>query len=790
MGTWKIWRLVILLALLAGLAWTLINRSPIGRSIAETATINTVYKTEHQWAVRETATEIEKMSAFAESRDARPIANQLPDAPWDPDAFAPLTVESFAGRAAPSVSQHADLHPALTGLDVAALVDASAIASKALESNIRDPRAHESAALVVGAFALRDAADVLTDTRWAMNRMTAHLAVAKALRQSTGGSPDGALAEVILSTLANQQARADAQLAALGTGTPPEPMNAWIRALKMRITQDWRVLPTPASATRVEKLEYFRARRAAVQRRRAEEDLATVGEQVSADFARLAQNAFVGVEDGGMFISPALELELAEARDVYQRLHGRPLPDALPEALNHRASYVIDSKPVVLSWGAWAEFFQRHIAMNIGMVDSHYRYMLGRSSQADEIQQELDRRLGKLTMFAIGTQRRTKGTAATEADLKFLPDVVQLATRAPELLTARSWAWFELGSQYESIPISMPRAVQWFTPPSAKVPYEAGLRTSVRGDARSIDALLNAAPTDVALLVSSAEGAAEDPNVTRARELLAKRDAFDLRAIDVFLKREDDDAARAVLQKKGCELASRDCLALATTLARLGDDDQAAATFERAFADPMIDMVALSGDAGWLIDYYRRRLRIDEAVALAERAASVGSAPGLAARGLLRERLGDFDAAETDLGDIAGRYNTREYLLGFYYRRVEVAHDERYRAKWDKWRTETFPNGLQPEPTSMTETPKTGVFIYEDSPRSRKAGIRAGDIVVGLEGWKVDTQEQYRAINAFFDRPLVKLTLWRGALVKVEAQSPNRLFGTQLRTHPMKGWIQ
>jgi hypothetical protein len=428
--------------------------------------------------------------------------------------------------------------------------------------------------------------------------------------------------------------------------------------------------------------------------------------------------------------------------------------------------------------------------MNIGMVDSHYRHMLGRPAKADELQVELDRRLGDLTMFPLGTQRRTKGSASTEADLKFLPDVVSLATRAPELITARSWAWFELGSQYESIPISMPPAAQWFTPPSSKVPYEAGLRTRARGDARSLDALLSAAPTDVALLVSSAEGAAEDPNVSRARQLLTQRQAFDLRAIDVFLKREDDDAARAVLQRKGCELASRDCLALATTLARLGDDDQAAATYEKAFADPMMDMVALSGDAGWLVDYYRRRLRIDEAVALAERAASVGSVQGLLARGLLQERLGDFDAAERDLVDIAGSYQTPEYLLGFYYRRVEVAHDERYRAKWDKWRTETFPNGIQPEPASMTETPKTGVFIYEDSPRSRKAGIRAGDIVVGLEGWRVDTQEQYRAINAFFDRPLVKLTLWRGALIKVEASSPNRLFGTQIRTHPLKGWIQ
>lgn len=91
----------------------------------------------------------------------------------------------------------------------------------------------------------------------------------------------------------------------------------------------------------------------------------------------------------------------------------------------------------------------------------------------------------------------------------------------------------------------------------------------------------------------------------------------------------------------------------------------------------------------------------------------------------------------------------------------------------------------------MTGTPKTGVFVYADSEASRKAGIRAGDIIVGLEGRRVDSSEQYRAINAFKDdEPRVQLTLWRGQLIKVDTQMPGRLFGTDIRTHPMKGWIQ
>jgi tetratricopeptide (TPR) repeat protein len=790
MRSWRFWRLVILVAVLGGLVWTLLYRSPIGRLGTVAATIQTPYQTEHDWAIRATAADIDSMAAFASGRQSTTSAPALPSSPWDVDGFAAAAVTAFGEPSGEpnNATFQADLFPQLTALDARALVDAGTAASAALSSNMRDPRAHEAAALVVGAFALRDAADRFTDVRWALNRMTAHLAAARALRRGAAAGPDGAIASVIHATLSNQQARASTELAALGAGTPPEPLNAWIRALRMRIEQDWRVLPDPPGATRLEKLEYFRARRAAVRRRRAVVDLAAVNESMAADFSRLAQDQGVGLEDGYEFVLPAVELELNEARQAYQLVHGRPMPASLAEALNHRAPGLIESKPVVLPWGAWAEFFQRHLAMNVGMVDSFYRYYRGDTEGSDASKAALDAQLGELTLFPVGTARRTKGPGAAEADLAYLPRVVALAQTAPELIAASAWTFFELGSRYEPVARSMPPMKDWFTTPTAAVPFESGMRMTVgAGPSQKADAeaLISVAPTDTLLLVAAARGGS-----ARARELLRARAAFDLRAVDALLIDVKDDTARADLQKLACDISSRDCVALASTLIRIGREDDAAREFERAFADPTMDAVALAADSGWLVDYYRRRLRIDDAMALAERSASVGSAAGLATRGKLRERTGDHDGAEEDFLQIAGQYNSREYLLGFYYRRVEVAHDERYRGKWTKWLAETFPKGLQPEPTSMPAKPETGVFINQDSERSRQAGIRAGDIVVGLEGWRVETEQQYRAINEFFVHPTVKLTLWRGTLVHIEADSPNRLFGTELRTYPLKGWIQ
>jgi S1-C subfamily serine protease len=81
------------------------------------------------------------------------------------------------------------------------------------------------------------------------------------------------------------------------------------------------------------------------------------------------------------------------------------------------------------------------------------------------------------------------------------------------------------------------------------------------------------------------------------------------------------------------------------------------------------------------------------------------------------------------------------------------------------------------------------VFVYTDNARSRAAGLRAGDIIVGLDGWRVDTVEQYQAINAFSEHPEMRIDVWRGKVFTIAPRVPGRLFGIDLKTHPLKGWI-
>ena len=130
---------------------------------------------------------------------------------------------------------------------------------RAISQNPLDPDAHERAALLLGAFALRDAAGRSTDVRPALCRLTSHLAVAAALRGAREPGVAGRLAEAVLVTLVGRERDALARLDALEVFAPTREVRAWARALRLRNTGDWRIAIDARDLTLLERLEEFRA---------------------------------------------------------------------------------------------------------------------------------------------------------------------------------------------------------------------------------------------------------------------------------------------------------------------------------------------------------------------------------------------------------------------------------------------------------------------------------------------------------------------------------------------------
>lgn len=688
-------RLVILGALVATVAAVACQRALGWRLGAAPPKVEGAYATEEEWIVGEIVRDIAEMSAHsggravnlsiapsAEAGRYRISIDGVPSAVdldlrrelWNPAAFAAVARAVMNGQSPAGLSVLAlplAHHRTLVDLTPASLISVSSSISHALAANMRDVRAHESAALTLGAFALRESAGPSADTRWAMNRLTAHLAMATALGSATDPGMDGRLAEVMLLTLANRQTRALAMLGRLTTTGP----DAWIRALRLRITQDWRAIPGPAGLTRLEKLEYFRARRATVASTKSSLELERLGEQSNVDWMRIVESFSTGME-GSWSGTDAVDWEVDEYEDVYQRVHGRPIDRNVADALNAKARRCIGANgPEVLPWGAWAEFAQRHLAMSIRRTDSIYHHRF-RSDAADRDMQRLRSEFGTLWIFPAATIQLSRKPRTSEWDIQDLDAAIARTIAVPERVPSSIWSLLESAATFRPAERGLPPPRTWFIRPAPRAMHDAASRVKNEGDfgnLSEITAMMRDAPYDFLLgSVYLTAKYGEKPPYEEILRVFGPRKDYDLRVLRWALQRSDAAAARMGLLSRSCEVSASECLALAAEYVRQDRDDEAAASYERAFTDPLVDGMTLSNASDWLVTYYYRHRRIGPALQLAERSARGGSLQGVVTLAYLYERLKRWREAERLYREASDRYGKPAELVGFYKRVINV----------------------------------------------------------------------------------------------------------------------
>lgn len=172
---------------------------------------------------------------------------------------------------------------------------------------------------MLAAFALREPVGRQSDTRWAMNRMTAHLALADyALRGDAAASIDGRLASAALSVLTGHQVRAMAAIDGLDSDASTPAVQAWTRAIRLRVTEDWRTLADPRAATRLEQRGYLRARRVTGRNVTGSSELERLGRTMDVDWFRIINGSVVGVEDASL-VTEALDAERADLEETSTR---------------------------------------------------------------------------------------------------------------------------------------------------------------------------------------------------------------------------------------------------------------------------------------------------------------------------------------------------------------------------------------------------------------------------------------------------------------------------------------
>jgi hypothetical protein len=127
------------------------------------------------------------------------------------------------------------------------------------------------------------------------------------------------------------------------------------------------------------------------------------------------------------------------------------------------------------------------------------------------------------------------------------------------------------------------------------------------------------------------------------------------------------------------------------------------------------------------------------------------------------------------------RYNQPGPVVGFCVRYKAETGDSRFdKLVQERFKT-LFPLGIEKvRAKDLKSTPRDGVLIGEDNELLREAGLKKGDIIVGLDEIRVYDMTQYQYVRELTNAAEMRLIVWTGRdFEEKNASPPNRRFKAQ-----------
>lgn len=808
--------LVLLLAALAGVgAWQRgwLELAPAPPPAAPRPSppprFEAAWATEQEWLVDRITRDVRELGALAAGSGlppaaapaVRPEAIRFEEHLFEPRAYEPLAREALgaltAAAAGGDSTEDGRLIAALVEPLTSVLLAEDRALSRRLEAEPRDPGAHERAALLLGAFALRDgdAGTGSSDVRPALTRVTAHLALAQALRGPAGPGAASRLAHAVLVTLVGRERDALARLDALGAGAASPAEKAWLRALRLRNTGDWRIARDENRLTLLETREEFRALVFGQDDESALAWLAPRKPAALSDWGRIALSASSpSVGTSNRFADFQIAADLAEATEVMTELRGAPVDEGrFFDSLNEGASGSVERGPegrariAVLGWSLWAGRFQRNLASAL-VYGYKNREMTGQPGERKAFAEQARTRFGRLATYALVLRAHAADAQGYRAAMAA---VRELAIHSPERLTGADWLYMRAVETFAPVPRDLPDQNAWFRP---ALPFgtllDADWRFELIAQLGAITepelaALRGLAPHNLPLAIFAA-----------GRLPVDRRSAADLTAVYGPLAELHVPTMSAIAhaawydpaqfrERQGalCAIEGGYCLRLGYRLAELGFPDEAAVAYQKGF-DRARDRVEAANESRWLVDYYFDHGQLRRAEAVAAEAAAVYSRAGLFTMARLMERMGRLREAEDHYQRIRDRYRDAGELAGFYYRRARIEGKPEYETRLRDALALALPSGLEPlDRARLTAPPRDGVVIRGANDNTKRYGLQFDHVIVGLDGFRVSSVETYEAVRALSQASRMALVVWRGTRYEdVEVELWDRRFRVEIAT--------
>jgi hypothetical protein len=701
-----------------------------------------------------------------------------------------LRQQDLASAAAPATNS--PLAASLTELTARKLQQENFALSEALGHNFRDPSLHEEAALLLGAFMLRDSSGSFFDLRSPLCRMTAHLALARALANDGPPGLSGELARTLLLTLMNDEKAALEKISRIEKGHPD--LAPWARALRTRNTYDYRIVEAIKQPTLLERFEWFRAASHSADPNLSWDKLSPREKQSAADYERIAQANGFSVGTGHELQAVSVPLELLELNTVYALTSGSSVPkNKVVELLNTlpERCFTTGPKPKVqvIGWGQWANFSQRHICH---ALQSNFDFLWnkwGVPEEATNFSHTVETAFGGLRLYPF--VRRFD--AIREADYKkSVDDGFVVTVNTPHLVPAQTWNYLCYKVDFAPLyqPNPNPHINEWHkhNPPPGTVydPHPRMNHPSLirRPDTLSaLERLHELAPYDrtvaqelIKLKYTNRPKLADLQEIYRP---VMDYDASVMGLLAAQMTGQPEEYENLIKRAAGIDPAYN--YTLASYFARRNETRKAADYYETAM-EKDTDSVRMANHAEWLIDYYQTNGSPDKAMALANRAAEVYSYSGLMAKANLLETLGKYAEALELYRNLDERYGHAEELAAFLARYKAATGETKYDSELQSRIRNMFPKGLEKvEVKELSGPPADGVRLKQENAQTRYAGLRQTDIIVAVYGIRVHNFAQYYFARDTSRAAEMDLIIWRdGRYSLLTAKPPRHKFGVDM----------
>jgi hypothetical protein len=748
------------------------------------------FPTEQLWIVKDVTAAIGNMASYANGAAAmaRPSVRQvsrsdgelarfeitaanvpstlvrITDHIWAPAPYVPLAAAMIGTAVGCEAADSTNVAAALLEPTREVIQRENARVSTRLRANMRCAEAHAEAALIVGTLALREAATVFNDPRRLISRMTAHLAVADA----SGIPADNEirrLSEIILYTLVGRQRTALDRLDTLDPAGANATLQSWARALRLRNTADWRILDDPKHKTLLEQIELIRAAQYSLGAPRVLDFIDSIDDRADIpDWGRLVMQENRNVEAGNRFSAEAVASELVEAADARKTYS----PDASNSAEDLIAALKVEpgDGPVgaggavwVIDWSMWAAIAERHLMSTINARDTYLTYTVSLPGEAAEFRAGVARTFSGLRLYPfLAIHLATTKELARPG----MAGSLTILQTHPELVTHWMWKTVLMKETWAGLPTAVPRLESWFTPdfPPGTVfdantrPWDAHLVPRFSG--AELASYRQAAPYAKSLpYVALGPKHAEAP-VAAVQHEFGEMAQFNLAfASRIAEGLKDDPPAYLAAMKSVVRMNPERLEDVVEYYLQQDRLDEARHTYEGWFAASAQE-AAFTQVAAWMVrDYFVRGERA-KANALADRAAESYSFVGLLSRAHLYDWMGNAPRAEEYYRRVDERYDSVGDLLGFLLRQ------QRHGIEVDSLKWKIFPAGVVSValPT-LREPPVYGVEVAAVEKIGERAGVRAHDIIIAVDGIRVNNLAQYYSAKAMSLDPNMRMTVWR-----------------------------